>query len=80
MNDKPDKSPPPSLRSLFFYYLTQDSKTHDARRKEFNQAIFDEEKGFACYNNTDLEMVMEKFDKAHKEYQKIKAVHKKLWS
>jgi hypothetical protein len=31
----------PTLRELFIKYLTQDSTTMDARRREFNQAIFD---------------------------------------
>ena len=52
------------IRELFIKYLTQDSETRDARRKEFNQAIFDAEKGFANYCGTDLDMVLEKFDKA----------------
>jgi len=59
----------PTLRELFIKYLTQDSATRDARRKEFNQAIFDAEKGFANYCKTDLEMVLEKFDKAVKEWE-----------
>jgi len=57
----------PTLRELFIKYLTQDSATKDARRREFNQAIFDAEKGFANYCRTDLDMVLEKFDKAVKE-------------
>jgi hypothetical protein len=52
------------LRNLFIKYLTQDSEIKDRRRKEFNQAIFDAEKGFANYCETDLDMVLEKFDKA----------------
>ena len=55
------------LRQLFLKYLTEDSETQDARRKEFNQAIFDREEGWAVFNGTDLDMVMEKFDKAVKE-------------
>jgi len=57
----------PTLRELFIKYLTQDSATKDARRREFNQAIFDAEKGFANYCETDLDMVLEKFDKAVRE-------------
>lgn len=56
------------LRELFLKYLTEDSKTHDARRKEFNQAIFDAKEGWAVFNGTNLNMVMEKFDRAVKEY------------
>ena len=52
------------LRDEFVRLLTVDSETHDRRRKEFNQAIFDAERGFACFNGTDLGMVMEKFDRA----------------
>ena len=55
------------LRELFLFYLTTDSETHDARRKDFNQAIFDAEEGFACWSRTDLDMVMDKFDRAVKE-------------
>jgi len=56
-----------NLRELFLKYLTTDSETHDARRKEYNQAIFDAEEGFACWSRTDLDMVMDKFDRATKE-------------
>lgn len=52
------------LRLEFLRLLTEDSETHDRRRKEFNQAIFDAERGFACFNGTDLGMVMEKFERA----------------
>jgi len=60
------------IRALFLKYLTVDSKTQDARRKEFNQAIFIDPKdkifgGRQVFNGTDLDMVMEKFDKALKE-------------
>ena len=55
------------LRELFLKYLTEDSKTHDARRKEFNQAIFNAKDGEAVFNGTDLDMVMQKFDAATKE-------------
>lgn len=55
------------LRAKFLRLLTVDSKTQDARRKEFNQAIFNAEKGWAVFNGTDLSMVMGKFDKALKE-------------
>lgn len=54
------------LRKAFVKRLTVDSPHHDARRKDFNQAIFDAEEGF---NGTDLE----KFDAAVRDlttYQK----------
>ena len=44
--------------------LTIDSKTHDARRKDFNQAIFDADNGYAIFNGTDLRMIMDKFESA----------------
>ena len=50
------------LRKAFVKRLTVDSPHHDARRKDFNQAIFDAEEGFACFNGTDLE----KFDAARR--------------
>jgi hypothetical protein len=55
---------PEALRAEFFRLLTQDSETQDARRREFNQAIFDADRGYAVWNGTDLAMVLEKFDKA----------------
>jgi hypothetical protein len=63
------------LRELFLKYLTVDSETKDARRKEFNQAIFIDSAlkhfgGQQVFNGTDLGMVMEKFDKAIKEWLK----------
>lgn len=56
------------LRREFLRLLTEDSKTNDARRKEFNQAIFapEDKGGWACFTGTSLDMVMEKFDKAAK--------------
>lgn len=57
-----------SIRELFVKHLTEDSVTQDARRKEFNQAIFDAKDGLAVFNGTDLDMVMEKFDKATKDW------------
>ena len=64
----------PTLRELFIKYLTQDSQTKDARRKEFNQAIFinPQDKlvgGRQVFCNTDLDMVLEKFDKAVREFR-----------
>ena len=56
------------LRERFLYYLTVDSETQDRRRKDFNQAIF-MENGHPCFTRTDLDMVMEKFDRAAKEFK-----------
>lgn len=63
------------LRELFLKYLTVDSETKDARRREFNQAIFIDPKdavfgGRQVFTGTDLDMVMKKFDKAVKEFKK----------
>ena len=58
------------LRELFIKYLTQDSETKDARRREFNQAIFNADEGWAIWNVTDLDMVLDKFDRAISEVQK----------
>jgi hypothetical protein len=54
------------LKLEFLRLLTEDSPHHDMRKKDFNQAIFDAEKGWAVFNGTDLEMVMERFNKAVK--------------
>ena len=63
------------LRNLFLKYLTMDSETHDARRKDFNVAIFIDPNdkqfgGHQVFCETDLDMVMEKFDKAIRELLK----------
>lgn len=55
------------LREIFLKYLTEDSKTRDKRCKDFNQAIFDKEEGWAVFTGTNLDMVMEKFDAAINE-------------
>lgn len=55
------------LRKLFLKYLTEDSETQDARRKDFNEAIFDKDDGFQIYTFVELSDVMDKFDKAVKE-------------
>lgn len=54
------------LRKEFVKLLTVDSDTGDARRRDFNQAIFDAERGFAVWNNTDLGMILGKYDQAVK--------------
>jgi hypothetical protein len=59
-----------ALREAFLHYLTVDSETNDRRRKEYNRAIFDAEKGWAVYNGTDLAMVLKKFDRAVKSVKK----------
>ena len=51
------------IRCSFLKYMTEASETKDARRKEFNQAIFDPT-GYAVFSGTDLDMVMAKLDKA----------------
>jgi len=62
------------LRDLFLKYLTQNSETSDARRKDFNQAIFNGKDGLAVFNGTDLDMVMEKFDAA------VKAMKQRIYA
>lgn len=51
------------LRELFLKRLTEDS--------EDNYSIFDAEEGFARYNGTDLEMILEKFDSAIEDYKNM---------
>lgn len=52
------------LRAEFLRLLTTDSETKDRRRRDFNLAIFNAEGGWAVWTDTDLDMVMDKFDKA----------------
>jgi hypothetical protein len=54
------------LRQEFIRLLTVSSPHQDMRRSDYNQAIFDAKEGWACFSNTDLDMVMEKFDRAIK--------------
>lgn len=54
------------LEKEFLYYLTTNFVT-DARKKDFNQAIFDKDEGWACFNGTDLGMIMDKFHKSVKK-------------
>ena len=57
------------LRQLFINRLTVDSKSQDKRKKGFNQAIFDKDEGWACFNGTDLDMIMDKFESALSDYE-----------
>lgn len=57
------------LRTEFLRLLTEDSETNDARRREFNMAIFMPE-GHAIWTDTNLSMVMDKFDTAVKNLKR----------
>ncbi len=52
-----------ALREEFVRLLTTDSETTDARRSDFNQALF-MENGRPVWTKTTLGMVLDKFDKA----------------
>ena len=56
------------LRAIFLRLLTHDSDTLDRRSRDFNQAIFDAKSGWSVFNETDLGMVMDKFDRAVRAY------------
>jgi hypothetical protein len=53
------------LRAEFLRLLTTDSKSRDRRKRDYNQAVFEPD-GPSIWSSTDLDMVMEKFDKAVK--------------
>lgn len=55
-------------RQAFLRLLTEDGDTHDRRRKTYNQAIFapEAEGGQAVWSSTDLEMVLDTYDRASK--------------
>ena len=55
-------------RDVFVRLLTEDGDTPDRRRKTFNQAIFmpKAQGGRAVWNSTDLDMVLDKYDRATK--------------
>lgn len=52
------------LREEFIRCMTVDSETRDHRRKDFNEAIFDAERGYAIWTKLDLGMVLAKYDQA----------------
>jgi len=59
------------LREAFIHLCTVDSETKDGRRKEHNRAIFGSldykhNPGYAVFNNTTFDMVLDKFDEAVK--------------
>ena len=55
------------LREEFVRLCTIDSEDQDGRKRGFNQAIFSPDTGQSVWAPcTDLEMVLEKFDKAVK--------------
>ncbi len=64
------------LREFFIKRMTIDSETTDRRRKDYNQAIFhfwddEPEKGsYMVWTETTLEMVMQCFDNAVKDWRK----------
>ena len=61
------------LRALFIKRMTEDSETNDARRKDFNQAIFhydDDGKTYPCWCNMDMDMVLRCFDDAVKDWRR----------
>ena len=59
------------LRAEFVRLMTQDSETKDRRRKDYNMAIFIAETGQSAWVPcTDMEMVLEKFDKAVRDMKR----------
>lgn len=58
------------IRNLYLLFLTEDIDIDNQKSKQYNQAIFDKDKGKQMFCETDLNMVMEKFDKAIKVYNK----------
>ena len=64
------------FRELFIKRMTVDSETTDRRRKDYNQAIFgfwddEPEKGsYMIWSETTLEMVMQCFDDAEKDWRR----------
>lgn len=61
------------LRDLFIKRMTVDSEHNDRRRKDYNQAIFcDFGRGEheAVWNETTMEMVLQCFDDAVKDWRK----------
>ena len=68
------------FRELFVKRMSEDSATADRRRKDYNQAIFfwssEYEEYRQVFQDTTMEMVLECFDKAVKDYQKQRRTDK----
>ena len=67
------------LRELFIKRMTVDSEHNDRKRKDYNQAIFswwsDEkdktpENTFPCWSNMTMDMVLQCFDDAAKDWRR----------
>ena len=61
------------FRELFIRRMTVDSDHNDRRRKDYNQAIFgyhDDGSTYACWSNMDMDMVLQCFDDAVKDWRK----------
>lgn len=61
------------FRELFIKRMTIDSDHNDRRRKDFNQAIFgynDDGSTYAVWCETDMDMVLQCFDDAVKDWRK----------
>jgi hypothetical protein len=59
------------LRAEFIRLLTTDSPHHDARRRDFNQAVFMAD-GEAVWSKTTLDMILGKFDKAARNLERAR--------
>lgn len=58
-----------ALRAEFVRLLTTDSPHQDRRQRDFNQAVFMED-GKPVWNETTLDMITSKFDKAVKNVER----------
>jgi len=64
-------NPKDTLRAEFIRLLTEDGPTSDRRRRDYNQAIF-LDSGHAIWCETDLDMVLDKFDRAQQNVLRLK--------
>jgi hypothetical protein len=58
------------LRGLFIKRLTVDSQCRDRRKRGFNQSLFHPQNGLPHWNRIDLDMVMDAYDNAVKDYRR----------
>jgi len=66
-----------ALRAEFIRLLTTDSPHHDRRKRDFNQAVFINHPGRAwhgkpAWNETTLDMITDKFDKAVRNLERVR--------
>ena len=71
------------IKDSILHYLADDWNNHKrGKAHKENQALFDREEGFCCWNGIDLEMVMEKVVKGiwSTDLEQLKEQKNEIWA